>query len=423
MNTRTFSNVRGRILIKPDLVAIVVFAVFATALAPFVDEAQRNSLVIGVSVMIPLFLIAFSLPPKRDLIWVGTTLFYLIFTSALRVSTSDISSLTYTIILFLPYLFIAACLSNGKIAAKKIVVFLRCLILTFCAFSVAQFLAKYSGFQPPNEILSGDMWRNNSLAVEPSHLTRVLIVSLFIYLVLNRTGKDASMSPLKLLLNEWVVVSAFLTSILLSGSALGALLTPFALMLIFKIRWIILLMGLGAFLVPLANQLEFEVLQRGIVFLAALPTMDIWDLVNADHSGSVRVLPILVYLNEIAPSTSDFWFGGGISEISQFLAGKLPGVPDEFEAGFFPGFAIAFGLVGFALVTYALVLRFLCLKTLPFILLWIALFFASPWNTQLFWYSLMMLRVLYHFEVELKANGANQLHIKTDHRFHIKYSE
>lgn len=414
MNTRTFSNTQPRLLIKSDLVAIIIFTVFATALAPFVDEAQRNSLVIGVSALMPLFLIAFSLPPKRDLFWVGTIILYIVSTSALRVTTSEISSIAFTILLFFPYLFIAACLSNGKIARQKIIVLLRRLILTFCVFSVAQFLAKSGGFQPPNEILSGGLWRNNSLAVEPSHLTRVLIVSLFVYLVLNRAGKDAAISPLRLLLSEWVVVSAFLTSMLLSGSALGALLTPFALILVFKVRWVILFTGLGTLLVPLAHQLEIEALQRALVFIAALHTMDIWELVNADHSGSVRVLPTLVYLNEIAPSTSGFWFGSGISEISHFLAGKLPGVPDEFEAGFFPGFAIAFGLVGFALVTFALVFRFLHPKTLPFILLWIALFFSSPWNTQLFWYGLMMLRILYHFEVETKGKGANQPHTKTD---------
>jgi hypothetical protein len=405
MSIQSFSNAQPRLVIKSDLVVIIVLTVFATALAPFIDEVQRNFLVIGVSSLMPLFLFAFGLPPKRDLIWIGAVILYIISLSILLGTTSDISSIAYTMLFILSYSFTVSCLTKGRITDKKIMLFLRRLILGFGAISVVQFLAESGGFPVPNEILSKGLWSHNSLAVEPSHLARVLCVSIVVYLVLRRTSQIKVISPLTLLFQERAVVGAFLTSILLSGSTLAAMAAPLALTLVFKLRWTMILMGFGVLLMPVAQGLEIATLQRGFAFVAAVPTIDIETLINADHSGSVRLMPALVYFNEIDPSSLEFWFGSGLSEISHFLAGKLPGVPEDFESGFFPGFSIAFGMVGFVLMIVAFVLRFLHPKTLAFILFWISLFFASPSNSQLFWYGLMMIRVLHHFEVEAKCKS------------------
>jgi hypothetical protein len=408
MSIQNFSISQNRIVIKANMVAIIVLVVFSTAFAPFIGAGQRNFLVIGLSGLMPLLLLAYRLPLKRDVLWAGAVVLYLVSISLLKGTTSDISSIAYTVLFILPYLFFVGCLNKGIIKREAIVVFLKRLILVFAALSVAQFVAALGGLPVPNEIVSKGLWSHNSLSVEPSHLGRALSVSIFVYLVLLRTERTSSISPMKLLYRERLVVAAFLIAISLSGSTLAVMAAPLALMLAFSFRWIMFLIVLGIFLVPFAQTLEIEALQRGIAFVGALPTMDIWALANADHSGSVRVMPALVYLSEADPSTAAFWFGQGLSEISLTLAGKLLGVGDGFEGGFFPGFGIAFGAVGLVLMSIAFVFRFLRPQTTPFILFWLVLFLASPWNTQLFWYGLMMLRVLHYFDVLAHTRSTKQ---------------
>jgi len=66
-------------------------------------------------------------------------------------------------------------------------------------------------------------------------------------------------------------------------------------------------------------------------------------------------------------------------------------------AGIFPGYFIAFGLVGTSLLLLCFMFRFIARETMPVILLFIIFVSPGAWNTQVFWYGLMMIRVVHHY--------------------------
>jgi len=384
---------------KAKFTGFLILIAFSTAFAPLIGGDQRNFLVIFTTFLAPLLVIFFRLPLTRDALWVLILLLYLSSITLAYDSSSEMSSLLYTALLAISYVCFASSLHSGLITRDSIITFLRHLILAFGIVSILQMIASLGGLPAPNLILSKGMWSYNSLSVEPSHLGRVLPISFLVYLVLLRGTPGMPSSQWQLLWRERKVVVAFLSSILLSGSTLAILAAPLALVFAFPARLILVLSGALVLSWPLLLLLDIPALQRGLIFLTALPSADVQDLANADHSASIRMAPALTYFNKMTFGDTEFWLGGGISAIRPFMIGEIAGVGDSVGAGFFPGFPIAFGMVGMALAMWIFVLRFLRPVTLPLIVLWAMLFLPSAWNTQLFWYGLMLVRLLYHYKV------------------------
>lgn len=189
----------------------------------------------------------------------------------------------------------------------------------------------------------------------------------------------------------------------MTGSSLAILAAPIAIILSMPFRWIsgvLILLGTSW---PVLNNVDLPVLQRSLAFLTALSSMEIGTIVDADQSGAMRVMPLLVYLNKVNIGQFSAWYGQGLAEIAYYIQGELIGAGDMVAAGFIPGFLIAFGIIGTAFFVYIYLLRFLTKKTFPLTLLWLFLFATAAWNSQLFWYGLMLYRAVYYYLVENKA--------------------
>jgi hypothetical protein len=241
------------------------------------------------------------------------------------------------------------------------------------------------------------MWSYNSLAAEPSHLARVLSLTMLTYLTLLRIGQGDRLGPWKLLTRERLVFAAFLTSIALSGSALGLIAATLALLLAFKTRWLLVFAAVGVALWPVILLIDSPILIRVLSLLAALPSMDIETLARADHSASVRLMPAIAYLQRGIADFNEFLFGMGFDAVEPFFRYDWIGVNEGVAPGFFPGFLVAYGLIGTTMFLWIFVLRFLRPITLPFIFLWTVLFVTTGWNTQGFWFGLLIIRLMHHY--------------------------
>jgi hypothetical protein len=124
--------------------------------------------------------------------------------------------------------------------------------------------------------------------------------------------------------------------------------------------------------------------------------MDVASLASADHSASLWVAPMLIYLAKLSTSDIRFWLGGGLAAIGPYVEGAVTGT-DVIGVGFWPGYVIAFGILGTALFLIAFVVRFTTTSTVPIVVLWLFLFTTSAWNVQFFWYGLMVIRLAYHW--------------------------
>lgn len=387
---------------KARFTGFLILIAFSTAFAPLIGGDQRNFLVIFTTFLAPLLVILFRLPLTRDALWVLILLLYLSSITLAYDGPSEMSSLVYTAMLAISYVCFASSLHSGLITRDSIITFLRRLILAFGIVSVLQMIASLGGLPVPNLIASKGLWSYNSLSVEPSHLGRVLPISILVYFVLLRGQPGIPNSTLRLLARERKVIAVYFVSILLSGSSLAALTAPLALLFAFPARWLIVVMLCW----PVIVLIDLPAFQRGLLFLSVLPTLDLQELAQTDHSATIRVAPALVYFDQMTPDNSEFWFGSGMSAIKVFFAGSIENVGTDIGAGFFPAFLIAFGVIGMGLTVWTFMLRFASFVTLPLISLWAIMFLTAGWNTQLFWYGFMMIRVLHFYAVERGPQGS-----------------
>ena len=387
------------------LTGIAILAISATVLGPFIGGDGRNYLLVASALLSPLLFIMLRLPVTRDLIWVFAILLYMSAIAFVKDGLGGISSVAYSALFMGLYLCFAGCLET-MIPREAVLTFFRRLVYIFCTVSILQMLTSLVGLPVPNHLLSKGLWSYNSLALEPSHLGRVLSISILTYFLLLQglhNNSNQTLGLRRLFAQERKLIVAFLISIFLSGSALAIIAAPVALVLTLRVHWVALLSIVLVVLWPILLFIEIPALQRGLIFLSAVPTLDILELVEADHSGATRVMPILIYFDNVKDIGSwEFWLGGGVSSIMPLLGNQLIGVAEgNTGGGFFPGFVIAYGLLGSAIFALAFLFRFLTFSTTSVVAFWLLLFGASSaWNSQLFWYGLLCLRLVYHYSTE-----------------------
>lgn len=385
-------------------IVLTTLCIFATALAPVVGIDQRNYLVIAlISLLGPVIFIA-RIPVGRESLWVMATMLYMLLVTLIVGRTEDISTIGFTGLFFLAYIAFSSALITGRATLANVLFLLRTLIIAYGVVSVLQMVTSLVGIPVPNAILSKGLWSYNSLAVEPSHAGRSLAITMLAYLILSRTY-FGSIGVMKLLRRERIPLMAFLVSILLTGSSLAVMAAPLAIILALPSRWIVWLSGILIAAWPFLYAIDLPVVQRALAFLNALPSMDVAAIANAEQSGALRVIPLLVYIDKIQIDQISSWLGGGLAQIEYYVKGELIGAGDLVSAGFIPGYLISFGIFGTALFVYSFLGRYLSRGTVPFVLLWIFLFSTTAWNTQLFWYGLMLYRLIHHFLVTEPARA------------------
>ncbi|WP_110792636.1 hypothetical protein [Rhizobium wuzhouense] len=379
------------------LVARVLLVSFGTAISLFVLGDQRNVLVILVAALALPTIIVLRLPLERDFGSSAAAIAYLIVVELAHGGTTNVTSLGYTGMFALSYIAFAGTLESGFVNRERLIELLRQLVFAFAAVSVVQMLCSLAGLPILNGMLSKGAWSYNSLAVEPSHAARALSSTMLSYLILARRGAPP-LSFSELWQRETWVVVAFSVSQALTGSSLAVALLPLTIVLALRLRWIV---GCALLLImtwPILQSVELESVHRLVGFLTALPTMDIMALVQADQSGAVRVMPLILFLQSASLDDPSVWFGGGYQIVTQYVQGRLVGVgEDAAMAGFIPGYIMIAGIIGTTLFLRAYLLRFTNLQTLPLILLWGPVLGNSAWNSQIFWYSLLLLRAVHHF--------------------------
>jgi hypothetical protein len=374
---------------------LLMLGVFATAFAPLLGEDQRNYLVIAVATLAFPVIFFSGIRLGRDFSWTSIAIVYPVVLTIQIGGESSISTMSYTGMLALSYIAFASALVQSSIARHQTASFLRRLIYAYAIVSVVQMIASLMGLPAPNTILSKGLWSYNSLAPEPSQAARLLSATMLAYLMLVSPRGQAP-GLISILLRARLPLLAFCISMILTGSALAVLAMPLTVMLSLRLRWMLTASIVALVAWPLLHLLQIEAVQRSLALMSALPSMDIATISDAENSGGLRIIPFLIYLQGLNLDSASAWFGEGLGGIRVLLLGKLPGAATSAGAGFIPGYMIAFGLIGTALFVAAFIGRFTTSSTLPYVLMWMMFFTSSAWNTQIFWYSLMLLRILHH---------------------------
>lgn len=280
---------------------------------------------------------------------------------------------------------------------------MRGIIYAFAMLSIVQMVTSLAGLPVPNQIGGSILWRHNSLAYEPSQLGRVVGISMLCYLMLSRLPGE----PERAKARQKLLV-AFLTAMLLSGSSLAAL----AILLVYglsrSLSWLLLIVMVFVLIWPTFLLIDFEPIQRFVLLISSLGSLDIDQVLEADHSGGVRVAPLLIYLRDVPMAEPGFWLGYGVEGIEHFFQGQIAGVSDDHVgAGFLPGFAVVYGVLAFASFVWIFALRQVNRTTLPLIAFWAIFMTSSAMNTQVFWYGLIVIQIAWAASRDVVRSAAS----------------
>jgi len=368
---------------------VFILVSYAVVFSPFVDAGLRNYLVLLAGAVGGVLFLSLRLPMNRQSLW-ALLLFYIMTLQSLYLDGPRLLGSVGLTFLYAMGYFATASLLN-RIADKRsfLMKVMRGIIFAFAILSVIQMLASLAGLPMPNEMATKGMWSYNSLAFEPSQLGRVVGISMLCYLVLSNLPGESEPPRERLKL-----VIAFVITMLLSGSALAAAAILLVYVLSRSLPWVILAVTVSSLIWPVFLGIDYEPIQRFILLASNIGSLDLDQVLAAEHSGGIRVAPFLIYLRDASVEEVGYWLGYGAEGLTYFFQGKIPGMRDDVVgAGFLPGFAVVYGGLVFAFFVWVFVLRQANQITLPLIAFWAIFMTSSGWNTQVFWYGLIVIQV------------------------------
>ena len=371
---------------------VLILVSYAVVVSAFIDAGLRNYLVLFAAVLGGALLLRLRLPMQRQPLW-AFVLFAVMAASGLAVGgMKDLGSVALTLIYSLGYFAVASLLEKVKDKRAFIKGVMRGIIYAYAAVSVGQMVASLAGLPVPNLIASKGLWSYNSLAFEPSQLGRVVGISMLCYLILDRFPA-LSEHPRETQKTRKKVIFCFLTTMLLSGSALAAI-AIIAVFIFSRSFMSAFLIGIAVILFwPMVQLIDYDPLNRAAILISSLGDMNIDEMFRVESSGAVRIAPLLVYLESASLTDFRLWTGYGFDGLEHLFLGVFPGMGDIVSAGFVPGFSVVYGI----LITIIFINIFIIIRinnfTIPLIVFWIIFIATSSWNTQVFWYGLIVIHV------------------------------
>lgn len=248
-------------------------------------------------------------------------------------------------------------------------------------------------------------WKLNALSAEPSHSARIISVVMLSYLIATDLVKETKLQQSTR--NEKIRVwAAYLWCMLTLGSATGAIMLM-----------IVVLYGLGrnnvkailasvlAFLVALLVFPDEQMVRATNLFTAFL-SLDYDQILMADHSGGLRIAPLLFLFEKVEIFSMTGLFGHGIDSVGLFMSDYIGGVEDGYSAGGLMVLWYEYGFVSFAFFAYFSI-RTMYIKGMPLcVLVWALMVLIAGVNGQMIWLSIILLTTLRFFKsrIDLRSN-------------------
>jgi len=336
-----------------------------------------------------ILFMAFRFSLNRQVIWALLLFSIMTIQSLFQGGAGQFGSVALTLLYAMGYFAIASLLDRVEDKRVFLMNVMRGVIFAFAILSVVQMVTSLAGLPVPNQIASKGLWSYNSLAIEPSQLGRIVGVSMLCYLMLSRLpGKTEQPRA------RQKILMAFLATMILSGSGLAAVAILFVYGLSRSLPWFVLIVIVSILIWPMFLLFDFEPLQRFARLASSLGSLDLDQVLTAEHSGGVRLAPLLIYLRDGSMAEPGFWFGYGPEGVAHFFQGEILGVSDDnIGAGFLPGFAVVYGGLTFAFFIWVFALRQANRTTMPMITFFTIFMTSSAWNTQVFWYGLIVIQI------------------------------
>ena len=267
--------------------------------------------------MSPLLML--SLSPKMSkavilsaLFWTVTVLLQIIQYDDVRMSTLYYTLMFLSVFcLFYNLVWLEHCYSLDEfLKVVKIVIFAYsiCLILQQGAMLIGR--RRFPLFN-----LMGWTWqelfRLNSLAIEPSHAARVLTVYFYAFLKLLEFRNGRPISIAELFGQHWLLVFSFLYTILAIGS--GTAMVGLAILSLYFIKrqYVMLVVSAAFLFYYFAPMIDYDPFNRALATFEATLTLDEEEIQTTDNSAYTRVGMLTDFIKYTDLTDTQLWFGYG----------------------------------------------------------------------------------------------------------------
>ncbi len=182
------------------------------------------------------------------------------------------------------------------------------------------------------------------------------------------------------------------------GSATAIFFIFLVLVKFVNFRTIIQLTGIVIFLSTLLSFSETGSVQRVINVATAVVTLDEKAIVEADHSASFRIVPIITLAKQVNLDTTEGWFGHGVDYVGKHIDLKVPGSENMSTGGFLLVF-IEYGFISFMLITLFTLFTTISKKDIfQTGFFWFFLIFIYGLNVQIPWIAMILLYTNKYFQ-------------------------
>lgn len=372
--------------------------VFGTALKPLLGDDNRNLLLIAFMGISPALAMMRHLRVQHVYLFLFLAS-VLLFPPLINPEHMRWSTVLFTAMFALSFVAYENALRASKMDIHLFIKAVRFILLAHFTVFVIQQIGVLTGLPILNEsnYAEANRWKLNALSAEASHAARIVSVFMFAYLSLEeiRTGKRYSIK--NQLRRDRFLWLGYIWMVATMQSATMFVLFPIILLKLTNSRNVIAIMVLGVVPVVLVALSQNETAARVFALLSAALTFEYTLLLEADHSGSLRIAPMFVLAEMVDLNSWQGLFGHGVDTVSGFMSNYIIGVPEGYSGGGMLRIWYEYGFITFALFTVFTMRVSLALNSVSDFLFWALLVFVVGTNNQMVWMYLIIFTSIGYF--------------------------
>jgi len=290
-------------------------------------------------------------------------------------------------------------LTKSKLAPLDFMKILRALIIAYTVVLIIQQICVLFGLPIFN--VSGYNisypWKLNALSSEPSHTSRIVAFLMYCFIIVKEMVLKRPYSLKKDAVNDkWLWVSFFWTMTTI-GASTSFLFLPLVLLKFIKLKDLLPLVFLIITIFGISVYFGVTAFERAYnVFFAAL-SLNPEIIINADHSASIRIVPILVLIPLLNITTFDGLFGHGIDYVGSILYLMVPGLEKGMSGGGLIQLWLDYGFIIFLVFTFGSIYFTFSKRNKLSIFFWFLLVFMYGVNNQILWLFIIFMYTVNFF--------------------------
>lgn len=380
--------------------SVIIFA-FSTSPSFAINSSSMNLLLITIMAISPLILVISIRNITKEDIFLILFFLSIIFSPLLNnPETMRWSTVMYSFMFGITFLVYKHLLYKNVLEFEYFIKILKYLIYAYTIVLIIQQACVLLGL-PIFNIHAYDPttpWKLNSLSSEPSHSARFVGLLMFCYIISKEIFMDKKYSLSSNFKEDKYIWLSFFWTMLTMGSGTSLLFVILVLSIFLRLRTLIVFIMFLIILYGLIDYLDIKAADRTIKLFLATLTLDPETMMEADRSGSSRIVPFIVLIERVDFTTINGWFGHGIDYVGNNLYMYFAIPIKGYSGGGMLALWMEYGFLSFILFLIFSLMTTINRKNLKILFFWFFLIFMYGVNSQFVWATITIMFTIKYFD-------------------------